>query len=185
MVGGQALAPSQCSVGFVNTIGCADGDLPENGVPKPPSQAGRWLPSSTARDEAGEMCRALTRFWKGSCVPVALPFLPSPPQGITRFLQLHPQFSAARRQRSRICSPHGACHGARSSGRHSHPAAPVPGQSSPSPGWCANAEGISQLRSPLRHSRFRGKPARAETLCVRFGDSRQWVNGTPAHAKFI
>lgn len=82
MVGGQTLAPSQCSVGFVNTIGCADGDLPGNGVPKPPRQAGRWLPSSMARDVAGETCGALTQFWKGSCMPVDLLFRPSTLRGI-------------------------------------------------------------------------------------------------------
>lgn len=45
MVGGQTLAPSQCSVGLVNTIGCADGGLPGNIVPKPRRQAaGVFLP---------------------------------------------------------------------------------------------------------------------------------------------
>lgn len=111
MVGGQMLAPSQCSVGLVNTIGCADGDLPGNGVPKAPRQAGRWLPSSAARDIAGETCRALTQFWKASGMLVTLLFLPSPLQagrieGLPGFLQLHPHFSAARQPRSRLFSLH-------------------------------------------------------------------------------
>lgn len=101
MVGGQMLAPSQCSVGLVNTIGCADGDLPGKGIPKAPRQAGRWLPSSVARDIAGETRRALTQFWIASGMLVTLLFLPSPLQagrieGLPGFLQLHPHFSAAK-----------------------------------------------------------------------------------------
>lgn len=126
MVGGQTLAPSQCSVGLVNTIGCADGDVPGNGIPKPPRQAGRWLPSSAARDAAGETCRALTWVWKPSRLLLTLPFPLSPSragqgEGLPGFLQLHPRFPTARQQRSWIFPLHG------------HAAAP--GHCSASPGW--------------------------------------------------
>lgn len=52
MVGSQVLAPSQYSVGLVNTIGCADGDLPGNGVPKT-SQAGWQVASQLSSQGQG------------------------------------------------------------------------------------------------------------------------------------
>lgn len=54
MVGSQVLAPSQCSVGLVNTTGCADGDLPGNGVPKT-SQVG-WQVASQLSSQGRGWC---------------------------------------------------------------------------------------------------------------------------------
>lgn len=45
MVGGQTLAPSQRSAGLVSTIGCADGHLPGNYVPKPPGRLAGGFPA--------------------------------------------------------------------------------------------------------------------------------------------
>lgn len=63
MVGSQALAHAQRSVGLVNTIGCAGGGLPGSIVPR--LQAGcRCLPASVARNVAAEALKATFSFPK-------------------------------------------------------------------------------------------------------------------------
>lgn len=63
MVGSQALARAQRSVGLVNTIGCEGGGLPGSIVPR--LQAGcRCLPASVARNVAAEALRATFSFPK-------------------------------------------------------------------------------------------------------------------------
>lgn len=64
MVDSQMLAPSQPSEGLVSTVGCADGELPANSVPKAPREAGRCFPSPDTVLESLLLAVTLER-WAG------------------------------------------------------------------------------------------------------------------------